>query len=158
MKLLHSFCMSCPAVFIMPEFLIRPLDVYTATMLKKIKSLHKFSLSLSRNERWICIAGMAIFHKLYTARKFHYKIKDLNLNVTGWRNETDQPRTARPRGALYGRDFSLCNVQARCGPGSLYQTAFKSIQSWGLECILCGPYKVTALVCLLVAGSWSLYC
>jgi hypothetical protein len=35
--------MSCPAVF------IGPLDVHTAARLKEIKSLKKFSLSLSSN-------------------------------------------------------------------------------------------------------------
>jgi hypothetical protein len=32
---------------------------------------------------------------------FHYKIKDLNLNVTGQINKTDQPGTARPRGLVW---------------------------------------------------------
>ena len=36
-------------------------------------------------------------------------------------------------GALYGRDFSLCHVQASSWPHSLYQTAITSIHSWGLE-------------------------
>jgi hypothetical protein len=61
-------------------------------------------------------------------------------------------------GALYGTDFSLCYVQAKFGPGSLYKTAVKYTQSPGLECILCGPYTVTETVCLLVADNWSLCC
>jgi hypothetical protein len=72
-----------------------------------------------------------------------------------WQDEWTKLTSHEPQdpGALYDREFSLCYVQA-----TLYETAVQSIQSWGLESILCGPHIVTELVCLLVADSWSLYC
>jgi hypothetical protein len=143
MKILHSFCMSCPAVFIRSEFLVWP------TMLTQQLNIYSNFLCCSPEISVQC----AMLQWLYF---MNGELPDnatatCRIEIWTWRNEWTKltSHELQDPGAVHGRDFSICYVQARYGQEA--STKQPSREAWN-------AHYAGRTWWLYLSAFWSLYC